>query len=89
MKLTSNLTKSMKLTIMGLVGKTQSTSPYNWKTTPTGYVLENTFSVADLTNSSSGDAILFMPGFFSPTDINRTMFGIKINHMLKANMFYD
>lgn len=89
LKLTSNLSDKMKLTLMGLVGKTQSTSPYNWKTTPTGYVLENTFSVADLTNSSSGDAVLFMPGFFSPTDINRTMFGIKINHMLNTDMFYD
>ena len=89
LKLTSNLSDKMKLTLMGLVGKIQSTSPYNWKTTPTGYVLENTFSVADLTNSSSGDAVLFMPGFFSPTDINRTMFGIKINHMLNTDMFYD
>lgn len=89
MKLTSNLSDKMKITAMGLVGKTQSTSPYNWKTTPTGYVLESTLSVADLTNSSSGDAILFMPGYFSPTDIDRSMLGLKINHMLNTNIFYD
>ncbi len=89
MKLTSILSNKMKITLMGLVGKTQSTSPYNWKTTPTGYVLESTLSVADLTNSSSGDAILFMPGYFSPTDINRSMLGLQINHMLNTNMFYD
>ena len=88
-KLTSNLSDKMKLTMMGLIGITQSSSPFNWKTTPTGYVLENTFSVADLTNSSSGNAVLFVPGFYSPTDINRVMFGVKINHMLNTKMFYD
>ncbi|HJL75462.1 MAG TPA: TonB-dependent receptor [Candidatus Marinimicrobia bacterium] len=89
LKLTSTLSNSIKLTLMGLHGKIQSTSPYNWKTTPTGYVLESSFSVADLVNSSSGDAILFMPGFFSPTDIYRSMFGMKLNHMMNPGLFYD
>lgn len=89
LKLTSNVNDKMKLTFMGLVGKTKSSSPFSWKTTPTGYVLNSTFSVADLTNSSSGNAVLFMPGFYSPTDIYRSMIGIKLNHMLNTKMFYD
>jgi len=89
LKLTGNLSNSIKLSLMGLFGKIQSASPFNWKTTPTGYVLESTFSVANLTNSSSGDAILFMPGFFSPTDIYRSMIGLKMNHMMNSGLFYD
>ena len=89
LKLTSDLSSRLKLTLTGLYGLTRSVSPYNWKVTPTGSVLESTYQVADLVNSSSGNAILFMPGNFSPTNIYRKMIGAKINHMVKPSLFYD
>ena len=52
-------------------------------------MLESTYQVANLLNSSSGNAILFMPGNFSPTDIYRKMMGAKVNHMVKPDLFYD
>ena len=30
-----------------------------------------------------------MPGFFSPTDIYRSMIGLKLNHMMNSGLFYD
>ena len=89
LKLTSDLSSRLKLTLTGFYGLTRSVSPYNWKVTPTGSVLESTYQVADLVNSSSGNAILFMPGNFSPTNIYRKMIGVKINHMVKPSLFYD
>ena len=88
-RLTSDLSSGMRLTLTGLYGLTRSVSPYNWKVTPTGSVLESTYQVANLLNSSSGNAILFMPGNFSPTDIYRKMIGAKVNHMVKPDLFYD
>ena len=56
-RLTSDLSSRMRLTLTGLYGLTRSVSPYNWKVTPTGSVLESTYQVANLLNSSSGNAI--------------------------------
>lgn len=84
LKLTSRLSKQTKLNLQFLYGETHSVSPYQWKTTPTGSVLNSTYSVASLLNSSSGNSILFMPGYFSPTSIYRRMAGAKINHMFSS-----
>lgn len=79
----------IKVTIVARYGETNSVSPFNWMTTPTGYVLKSTQSVANLLNSSSGNSMLFMPGFFSPTTIFRSGLGVKINHMLSSKSFYE
>lgn len=89
LKITADITSQMKLTMMSQYGEIHSVSPYTWKTTPTGSVLRTTYEVANLTNSSNGNAILFMPGFYSPASIYRTMIGIKLNHMLSTKTFYE
>ncbi len=89
LKLTTNLNDKMKLTLTGLYGENYSVSPYTWKTTPTGRVLRTNYEIADLINSSSGNAILYMPGFYSPANIYRNMFGFKFTHMLNPKTLYE
>ncbi len=87
-KLNADISKSLKLVVSGLYGEINSVSPYNWNV-PTGSVLKTTYDVANLLNSSSGNAILYMPGYFSPSSIYRTMFAVKLTHILSPKAFYD
>ncbi|MEA3431554.1 MAG: TonB-dependent receptor [candidate division WOR-3 bacterium] len=89
LKLTADLTSSMNLTFTGLYGEIHSVSPYDWKITPTGRVLRIQEEIADLLNSSSGNSILYMPGYYSPSSIYRTMFGTNLTHMLNPKTFYE
>jgi len=89
LKLNSNLTDNIKLELSGLYGEIHSASPYNWTTTPTGRVLSSTSEIADLVNSSSGNSILYMPGYFSPSSIYRTFASAKLVHVLASNTFYE
>jgi outer membrane receptor protein involved in Fe transport len=87
--LSSNLTRSVKFTLTSLYGETHSVSPYDWKTTPTGRVLNSTEEIADLVNSSSGSSILYMPGYYSPSSIYRTILGMRLTHILSPATFYE
>ena len=89
LKLTSNPTESIKLTLTGLYGEVHSVSPYNWRPTPTGQVLRSPGGIADLVNSSDGNSIIYMPGYFSPSSIYRTMVGFKLNHTLSSRTYYE
>ncbi|MDZ7263054.1 MAG: TonB-dependent receptor [candidate division KSB1 bacterium] len=89
LKLTSDINPMIKLLVTGLYSEVFSVSPYDWTTTPTGRVLRYNSEVADLISSSSGDAILYMPGYYSPSNIYRTMLGFKWTHMLSAKTFYE
>ena len=89
LKLTSDLSLKTKFNLSFQSGVTQSVSPYNWKTTPTGSYLRSTYEVANILNSSSGNSILFMPGYFSPTKIDRRIFGLKIDHMFSEKEFIE
>ncbi|MDZ7300955.1 MAG: TonB-dependent receptor [candidate division KSB1 bacterium] len=89
LKISTDLTPRMKLNLTGLYGEIHSVSPYDWTTTPTGYVLRTNEEIADLVNSSSGNSILYMPGYYSPSSIYRTMFGATFTHMLSARTFYE
>jgi outer membrane receptor protein involved in Fe transport len=90
MKLTSDINPAMKLLVTGTYGEEASVSPYNWTTTPTGYVLREQEQIANLTNSSNtGTSIPYMPGYYSPTKIDRSFIGVKFTHTLSKNTFYD
>ncbi len=90
LKLTSNVTSSIKLIFSGLYGEVASVSPYNWTTTPTGRVLRGTEEVADLTNSSNtGMSIPYMPGYFSPTSIYRNIYDLKLTHTISSKTLYE
>ncbi len=87
-KINSSITKSIKLIASGFYGEIHSVSPYNWNI-PTGRVLKGVGEVASLLNSSSGNAMLYMPGYFSPSSIFRSMFGFKLTHVISPLMYYD
>lgn len=89
LKLTTDINPSMKLMISGTWGEVNSVSPYQWTTTPTGRILFSNSEIADLLSSSTGAAILYMPGYFSPTDIKRSSLGINFTHALSQNLFYE
>ncbi|MCD6100715.1 MAG: TonB-dependent receptor [Candidatus Marinimicrobia bacterium] len=89
LKLVSDITPKMKLTLNGMYGEIHSVSPYNWTTTPTGRVLRSDYEIADLVSSSSGNSIIYMPGWFSPTAIYRTVFGFKLNRVVSSRTFYE
>ena len=89
LKLTANISPMMKLIFTGMYGETHSVSPYQWKTTPTERVLRTPYEVADYVSSSSGNSNIYMPGWFSPTLINRNIIGLKFNHVLSSRTFYE
>ncbi len=90
LKLTSDISPNMKLMLTGLYGEVHSVSPYQWTTTPNGYVLRGQEEIANLTNSSNtGMSIPFMPDYFSPSSIYRTLVGVKFNHTLSSATFYE
>ncbi len=89
LKYTFNPTSSIKVILTGLYGEVYSVSPYQWTTTPTGRLLRSQYEVADLLNSNSGASILYMPGYFSPGDIYRTLLGFKMTNALSQRTYYD
>jgi len=84
-KLTSNVSKDIKLTLSGQYGEIHSASPYNWTTTPTGSLLRSDYSIANRACSE----MLYMPGWYSPASIYRTIFGAQLNHILNSRTFYE
>lgn len=89
LKLTSDIAPAVKLMVTGQYGEVHSVSPYQWTTTPTGRVLRDQSEVADLLNSKDGSATLYMPDFYSPSDIYRSMVGVKLTHAISAKTFYE
>ncbi len=86
LKISSDISSNIKLVISSLYGEVSSVSPYNWTTTPTGDVLRGVSEVADLASAAE---ILYMPGYYSPSDIYRSMVGAKITHALGAKSYYE
>ncbi|MHB2150049.1 TonB-dependent receptor [Calditrichota bacterium LG25] len=89
LKYTFNPTSSMKVILTGMYGEIFSVSPYQWTTTPTGRLLRSQSEVANLLSSTTGASILYMPGYYSPGDIYRTLVGAKISHALSSRTYYD
>ncbi len=84
-KLTSDLTRDMKLTLTGQYGEERSSSPYAWTTTPTGSVLRSDYEIADAARAE----LLYMPGWYSPAAVYRTMLGAQFNHILSSKTYYE
>jgi len=89
LKVTSDITTTMKLTLMGLYGEQNSVSPYEWTTAPTGYLMRSQSEVADLLSSSDGMNALYMPDRYSPSSVYRNTIGATLNHMLSSTTFYE
>ena len=88
LKVTSDLTKNMKLILTGLYGDVSSAVNLGWDI-PTGSVLRSQSTIADALNSTDGRSMLYMPAWFSPADIYRQLYGIQLTHMLSHSTFYD
>ncbi len=88
LKLTSDLSSDMKLSLITSKARTESVSPYNWTTTPTGQVLRSDYEIANLVGSSSGNSLIYMPGWYSPTTIDRMVMGVNFNHILNDKTYY-
>ncbi len=89
LKLNSNITKDIKLTLIGIYGEDNSVSPYEWTTVPTGYLMRSQAEVADLLSSTEGMNVLYMPDRYSPSSIYRNVLGASITHVLSPQTFYD
>ncbi len=89
LKLTSELSSSMKLIVMGLYGEEHSVSPYEWTTAPTGYLMRSQYEVADLLSTTEGMNALYMPDRYSPSSVYRVTAGAKLTHTLSSTTFYE
>ncbi len=89
LKLTTDINPETKLTLTGMYGETHSVSPYQWQTTPTGDVLRSPYEIANYVSSSSGNSIIYMPGWFSPSTIYRTILGATFSRVLSSRTFYE
>ncbi len=89
LKYSINPSSSTKIVANGLYGEVYSVSPYSWTTTPTGRLLVSQSEIANLLNSSSGSSVLYMPGYYSPGTIFRSMLGVKLTHTLSPNTFLE
>ena len=89
LKLTADITSTMKLVVLGLYGEQYSVSPYEWTTAPTGYVMRSQSEVADLLSSTDGMNVLYMPDRYSPASVYRYTVGATLTHMLTPSTFYE
>jgi outer membrane receptor protein involved in Fe transport len=89
LKLTADITPTMKLVVLGLYGEQNSVSPYDWTTAPTGYIMRNQAEIADLLSSTAGMNILYMPDYYSPSSVYRYTVGATLTHMLSPTTLYE
>ena len=87
LKVTSDISKGMKLTIEGLSGKSNGTNDNNSGlegiyTTPASIAV-------NMTNVSYIDARIFAPYYWAPSTITRKMLGGKFTHVLSPQTFYE
>jgi outer membrane receptor protein involved in Fe transport len=82
MKLTSDITPSMKLVISGLIGK-QYTMQQNW----TYNYLRNPWEIAGIIADRSGE--VFGSGNFSLSDIGHKDFSAKLTNMISQKTYYE
>jgi len=85
LKLNADISPVIKLTLSGQWGVTKSASPYTWTTTPTGRVLRTDYEIANLARTE----LLYVPAWYSPTDITHSYLGAKINHTLSSDSYYE
>ena len=85
-KLTADISNKMKLTLSGLYGELYSICPDQWQIPPSGAVLRRPEGVAD---RASAIEVLYMPDYYTPTDIYRNQWGAKLTHLLSDKEFYE
>ena len=85
-RITSDITPSMKLNITGLYGEVHSVTPFESTPSPTGTIVRTQEQVANMVYNP---AIIFMPQFYSPSSIYRNMIGFKLTNAVSARTYYE
>jgi len=86
LKLTSDINKQMKLTLTGMYGGLFSVCPDQWEIAPSGSVLHSAEGIAD---RAGVDEVIYMPDYYTPTDIFRKQVAAKFTHILSETAFYE
>ncbi len=87
LKVTSDVSANMKLTVEGLLGQSIGTNDNN---AGLAGVFTSPASIATQLNRVSYiDARIFATDYWAPTEIGRQMIGAKFTHVLSQTTFYD
>ena len=87
LKITSNLSNSMKLNLEGLSGRVNGTASSRAGQPGT---FRSPFSIADeLSRVSFIDTRIFSTDHWTPTTVKSLMLGAKFTHLLNENTFYE
>ena len=87
LKLTSDITNKAKLTLTQSYGSIQSVNVDQWGSAPTGDVVRTSYQIASLASQTYGDEIIYMPDYYTPTDINRNQTGLKLVYQMNEKEF--
>lgn len=87
LKLTSDLSKGMKLMVEGHYGSQAGTST---STTGTTGIFESDWSLADRVDYGNyTNAVLFSDAYFTPTKVTRSSIAAKFTHAVSSKTFYE
>ena len=87
LKLTSDITPTMKLSVERLIGSSNGTNDNN---SGLAGILTSAGSIASLLNRVSYiDARIFANDYWAPSEINRSMYSAKFTHLLNQETFYE
>jgi outer membrane receptor protein involved in Fe transport len=87
LKLTSNLTQSLKLTVSGLLGKIEAVSDNNVGLP--GYFRYPYEIAGQLSSRSYITAIMYGNDYWCPTTVDRHMVSAKLTNTLSSSTFYE
>jgi outer membrane receptor protein involved in Fe transport len=87
LKLTSDVSPKIKLTLTGMYGEVHSVSQATWTTLPTGD--NNFYSTYSVANAAGTNYVAYVPGVYNPTTIYRNNLGLKWSHQLSGTSFYE
>ena len=86
-KITSDISKTMKLMIEGTVGRNQAVD--NQQTGTYGSFGSPVTEAAAMNQVSYIDTRLFTTDYWAPNSVNRQIIGIKFSHVLSPTTFYE
>jgi hypothetical protein len=86
-KLTSDITSSLKLMVQGMIGKQSGTSNNN--SGNSGLIQTPADIASNLTEANYADLQIFTNDYYCPSSVKMNSFGGKITHLLSAVTFYE
>jgi len=87
LKVTSDINSNIKLTLSAMKGTHTSVSQATWTTLPTGS--NNFYSTYSVAEAASTSYVLYVPGVYNPTRVDRANLGMKWTHQLNDRSFYE